>query len=388
VLVGIAIVGTGDLGAVALCAMVGAGAATGAGIGQLLGSLSFASHGAGQIKTGSGNVFTNSKPAARAHVDTAACDQHGPAPQILAQGSDSVYINGQPAARVGDRTVCDGKISSGSANVFIGGGTETTDAISPEVPGWLERAVLVVGLGSAFVLASPVIVIAGLVGGVVGGLGGNWAGGKLYGEGSDGQKLMAFGGALLGGGLGAKGGKAFDARYEIKVQGVGSNFGNVKIQRRTVPGKTGEKVPSYKVPHSPVTKTQRASLKAKLENRTLTKNEYKRMEWDRRFANKRAKGVSRFWADERARLKLGEPTTRDWSVEQKTDILASRTPKYNNESIQGHHKYNALDHPQLASDPKNIYPATRTEHFERWHGGSWRNDSFGKPLNVKFPEEF
>ncbi|VVP49788.1 hypothetical protein PS874_05167 [Pseudomonas fluorescens] len=232
VLVGIVIVGTDGLGAVALCAMVGAGAATGAGIGQLLGSLSFASHGAGQIKTGSGNVFTNGKPAARAHVDTAACDQHGPAPQILAQGSDSVYINGQPAARVGDRTVCDGKISSGSANVFIGGGTETTDAISPEVPGWLERAVLVVGLGSAFVLASPVIVIAGLVGGVVGGLGGNWAGGKLYGEGSDGQKLMAFGGALLGGGLGAKGGKWFDTRYEIKVQGLGSNLGNVKIVPR------------------------------------------------------------------------------------------------------------------------------------------------------------
>jgi uncharacterized Zn-binding protein involved in type VI secretion len=229
VLVGIAIVGTGGLGAVALCAMVGAGAATGAGIGQLLGSLSFASHGAGQIKTGSGNVFTNSKAAARAHVDTAVCDQHGPAPQILAQGSDSVYINGQPAARVGDRTVCDGKISSGSANVFIGGGTETTDTISPEVPGWLERAVLVVGLGSAFVLVSPVIVIAGLVGGVVGGLGGNWAGGKLFGEGSDGQKLMAFGGALLGGGLGAKGGKWFDARYEFKVQGVGSNFANVKL---------------------------------------------------------------------------------------------------------------------------------------------------------------
>ena len=39
VLVGSAIVGTGGLGAVALCAMVGAGAATGAGIGQLLGSL-------------------------------------------------------------------------------------------------------------------------------------------------------------------------------------------------------------------------------------------------------------------------------------------------------------------------------------------------------------
>lgn len=240
VLVGIAIVGTGGLGAVALCAMVGAGAATGAGIGQLFGSLSFARHGAGQIKTGSGNVFINSKAAARAHVDTAVCDQHGPAPQILAQGSDSVYINGQPAARVGDRTVCDGKISAGSGNVFIGGGTETTDAIDPEVPEWLERAVLIVGLASAFVLASPVIVIAGLVGGIAGGLAGNWAGGELFGQGSNGQKLMAFGGALLGGGLGAKGGKWFDARYEVKVQGLGSNLGNVSISKRNDLAKAGE----------------------------------------------------------------------------------------------------------------------------------------------------
>jgi hypothetical protein len=127
-----------------------------------------------------------------------------------------------PAARVGDRTVCDGKISAGSADVHIRGGTETTDDIDPGVPVLLERAILGLGLASAFVLASPVIVIAG-------GLGGNWAGGKLFGEGSDGQKLMAFGGALLGGGLGAKGGKWFDARYEIKTQGSGSNFGNVKI---------------------------------------------------------------------------------------------------------------------------------------------------------------
>ncbi|MFG0769046.1 PAAR domain-containing protein [Pseudomonas sp. TYF_15] len=45
--------------------------------------------------------------------------------KILAQGSDSVYINGQPAARVGDRTVCDAKISAGSPNVCIEGGTAT-----------------------------------------------------------------------------------------------------------------------------------------------------------------------------------------------------------------------------------------------------------------------
>lgn len=48
-------------------------------------------------------------------------------------------------------------------------------------------------------------------------------------------------GAFLGGGLGAKSGKSFDARYEIKAQGVGSNFGNVKIQRRPYQAKLGKK---------------------------------------------------------------------------------------------------------------------------------------------------
>ncbi|MBP1127130.1 MULTISPECIES: PAAR domain-containing protein [Pseudomonas] len=224
------IVGTGGLAAVAI---IGASAAAGAGIGQVIGSLSYCNHETGHILTGSGNVHINGKPAARAHVDTAKCDDHGPGPKTLAQGSSTVYINNMPAARVDDRTVCDARISSGSGNVWIGGETETTDEISPEVPALLEWAVLGLGLASAFVLASPVIVIAGLVGGIAGGLGGNWAGGKLFGDGSNGQKLMALGGALLGGGLGAKGGKWFDARYEIKVQGLGSNLGNVKIVPKT-----------------------------------------------------------------------------------------------------------------------------------------------------------
>lgn len=229
VLVGIAVVGTGGLGAIALTAMVGAGAATGAEIGQLIGSLSFARRETGKIMSGSSNVYINGKPAARAHLDHAECSDHSGAPKTLAQGSRSVHINGQPAVRVGDLTVCDAKISSGSSNVYIGGETATTDAIDPEVPVLLERAVMGLGLASAFVLASPILVIAGIAGGIAGGMAGQWAGGEIFGEESDGQKLMAFGGALLGGGIGAKGGKAFDARYEIKTQGFGSNIGNVKI---------------------------------------------------------------------------------------------------------------------------------------------------------------
>ncbi|BBN63147.1 MULTISPECIES: PAAR domain-containing protein [Pseudomonas] len=220
------VVGTGGLAAVAI---VGASAATGAGVGQLIGSLSCCNHQTGQIVSGSSDVYINGEPAARAHADQAKCDEHSSRPQVIAQGSSNVYINGHPAARVGDRIACDAKIVVGSSNVFIGGGTETTDPINPEVPELLERGILLVGLASAFVLASPVIVIAGLVGGIAGGTVGGWGGAKLFGEGTDGQKLMAFGGALLGGGLGAKGGKWFDTRYDIKIQGVGSNLGNLKI---------------------------------------------------------------------------------------------------------------------------------------------------------------
>ncbi|MCO7525599.1 PAAR domain-containing protein [Pseudomonas asiatica] len=390
VLVGIAVVATGGLGGIAIAAMVGAGAATGAGIGQLLGGLSFAKRETGRIISGSSNVHVNGKPAARAHLDYAKCSEHSGTPKILAQGSHTVYINGVPAARVGDVTACDGKISVGSPNVEIGGETETTDEISPEVPGWLEGAVLGIGLASAVVLVGPAMALWGMFGGVVGGAVGYRLGGDLWGEGSNGQKLLAFGGAFAVGGLAA--------RYRLQPNGgLGSNFGNVNVVKRTpsplsrsvaTPNSAIEKVSTHKVPYSPVTKSQRAVLKSKMDQRTMTKEEYKRLDWDRRFANKRAKGVSRFWADERARLKMGEPGTRSWTAQQRADILANKTPKFNGEPIQGHHKYNALDHPQLASDPKNIYPATRTEHFERWHGGNWRNDSFGKPVNLNYPEEF
>ncbi len=48
----------------------------------------------------------------------------------------------------------------------------------------------------------------------------------------------------------------------------------------------------------------------------------------------------------------------------------------------------AIDHPQAADDAQNIYPATDKEHFNRWHGGNYRNDTYGKPLDSDYPEEF
>jgi uncharacterized Zn-binding protein involved in type VI secretion len=226
----VAIIGTGGLAAVAI---VGAGAAMGAGIGELVGSLSFAKTTTGTIlQVGSFNTKINSLNAARAHVDVVMCSNHPNPPKPIATGSSNVFINSMPAARVGDKTGCDAEISDGSKNVFIGGGTVQTDEISPEVPGWLHTAVFAVGMASAVVLAGPVAAFAGLIGGLLGGAGGNWLGGKLFGQGSDGQKLTAFAGAMVGGILGGKGGAWFDKNYVITTEGLGSNFGNVRITPR------------------------------------------------------------------------------------------------------------------------------------------------------------
>ena len=73
--------------------------------------------------------------------DKVACQDHPPKPdQFIAQGSGNVFINGQPAARAGDKTTCDAVLSvlpGRRGNVGIGGGQVTVRAITSEMPGWL-----------------------------------------------------------------------------------------------------------------------------------------------------------------------------------------------------------------------------------------------------------
>lgn len=114
-------------------------------------------HTAGKILTGSENVSTNSRPAARAVLSTVKCDNHI-AEKRIAQGSGNIYINSQPAARKDDHTECDAVVEDGSPNVFLGGGTQTVLEISSEIPDWLRKVVDVL-----FVVAS-----------LLGGLAGAW----------------------------------------------------------------------------------------------------------------------------------------------------------------------------------------------------------------------
>lgn len=202
---------TGGLGTVVLAATV-AGAAGGGGLGEVLGSMSWAPHHeSGYLVISSSNVFINGRPAVMAHMSVGDCDEHGPALQRVAEGSSRVYINGLPAARTGDRLTCSGVISDGSPNVIVGGSKVQTDEISPEIPDWVDRVLLGVGLAATAVLVGPAIALLGFAGGLGEGYGGAYIGGKLWGEGSDGQKWLSLGGAFAGGLAGAKGGAAFNA---------------------------------------------------------------------------------------------------------------------------------------------------------------------------------
>ncbi|KRB87866.1 PAAR domain-containing protein [Noviherbaspirillum sp. Root189] len=221
----IAIAGTGGLAATAI---VGGLVAGGAGIGEMFSTMSWVpKEVCGVIKGAcSGNVFTNGIPAARGHVDVVDCYKHSPPYPPIATGSATVFINGLPAARVGDKAGCSAVISSGSHNVYIGGGTVQTDMLEPEklVPDGVHVALLVAGVGSAIALGGPIIATAGLIGGAAGQLGGKWVGGRVFGIESDGQKWAMLGGSLLGGVAGAKSGAGIagkrTAQLLLKNQGA------------------------------------------------------------------------------------------------------------------------------------------------------------------------
>ena len=211
---------TGGVGTAVLAATI-AGAAGGGGLGEVLGSMSWApKHETGRLITGSPNVFINDRAAVMAHVSVGECDEHGPALQRVAEGSSRVYINGFPAARISDLLTCSAAISEGSSNVRIGGEKVQTDPISPEIPVLVHKVLLGVGLAATAVLAGPVVALLGFAGGMSGSYAGAFIGGRLYGEGSDGQKWFALGGSFAGGITGARGGMRLSAGRFSETNGV------------------------------------------------------------------------------------------------------------------------------------------------------------------------
>jgi GHH signature containing HNH/Endo VII superfamily nuclease toxin len=128
-------------------------------------------------------------------------------------------------------------------------------------------------------------------------------------------------------------------------------------------------------------------LNEKVKNRTITREEWKQLQWNKRFKRRRDRGVDNFWEQEKVRVMNGNPT-RNWTPEQTKDILNGNIPKHNGKPIIGHHAYSASKYPQLADKGEIIYPVTFREHLYRWHGGNYRDSLPGRPINDSIPNDF
>lgn len=245
--IGAVVVASGGTAAVALGTLaVGAcaGASLGGMICELVGSL--ITFKTGPIAApGAMMVLIDGRPAARV-TDLVACTGMPftpiPHPGVpIAQGSTTVMIGGLPAARKGDMVGCGAQIAEGSSTVLIGGPTGTYLPIDSEVPWYLEVGLTALGLVGgigAIALAGKglrVLAAARLVGSLAGGWGmgqgGKWLGGKIFGEGSTGQKVFALAGSVGGSMLGARvAGRFFPSAQQL-----------VETQRQTLLQQPGKK---------------------------------------------------------------------------------------------------------------------------------------------------
>lgn len=119
--IGIFVIGTGGAG---LAVLVAAGGIAGAGIAEVIDSLSEdPGITTGAVGPGSNNILINNLDAV-AISDPSLCYfpvvyNHGP--KMIVEGSKTVFYGCRPAARKGDSLICDAKITTGSPNVLIGG---------------------------------------------------------------------------------------------------------------------------------------------------------------------------------------------------------------------------------------------------------------------------
>ena len=147
-----------------------------------------------------------------------------------------------------------------------------------------------------------------------------------------------------------------------------------------------EKFTPHPLKRKQLSPAQRKKLKAKKENRTITKEEYKHLEWNRRLAQRRNKAIDRFWRHEKKRLKANLPGTRNWTDKQKQDILNNKRPKFKGRVMKSHHLYSVAQYPHLADRPDLIFPATDNEHFNGFHGGNYANSLPGR--QIKYVKDF
>ena len=88
----------------------------------------------------------------------------------------------------------------------------------------------------------------------------------------------------------------------------------------------------------------------RVKNRTLKKEEWKKLQTENRFKDRRERGIDDFWIAEKERILNNEPHTVKWEEHQIKDILAPGKAKpgkpkdaIGGKTIQGHHKYSARE---------------------------------------------
>ena len=65
---------------------------------------------------------------------------------------------------------------------------------------------------------------------------------------------------------------------------------------------------------------EKARLEGKVQDRTISKEEYKTLERNKKMSTKRQNGVNKFWEQERTRLQNGENGTRNWFPQQQVNL--------------------------------------------------------------------
>ncbi len=147
-----------------------------------------------------------------------------------------------------------------------------------------------------------------------------------------------------------------------------------------------EEIVPHPIKRKQMSTKKKKELRNKVRNRTITKKEYKELDWNRRLAIRRNKGVNLFWNHEKQLLDSKLPGTRNWTDQQERDILNNKRPKFKGKVIKSHHTYSVKLYPHLADRAEFIFPATDNEHFNGWHGGDYKNSLPGIP--IKFIKDF
>lgn len=172
-------------------------------------------------------------------------------------------------------------------------------------------------------------------------------------------------------------------------KGFTSKATSTLIKNKTTKRVVSKFVEKVRIPYEKkLSQNKMKDLKGKIDNRTITKEEYEEYNWNKKIDKARADGVRKFYQNEKEVLKNGEKGTRNYTEEMKKDIIDGKRPNFNGKPLEGHHKYSVEKYPNLAKEPTNIYPTTKDEHLYRWHGGNYRNPTLGKPINPNFKEEF